>query len=171
MNYQQALDYIYSFVDYETKRMVRDAAHFDLRRVEELMLRLGNPHHAARSVHIAGTNGKGSTAAMIASVLTAAGYTTGLNTSPHLIDLRERIMVDGEMITEAELIALTEKLKPEVDAVNRKATYGQLTTFEILTALAFDYFKMKNVDFQVIEVGMGGRLLSLIHISEPTRPY
>lgn len=82
MEYQQALDYIYSFVDYETQRMPRDEAHFDLRRMDELMLRLGNPHLAIPSVHIAGTNGKGSTAAMIASVMTASGYTTGLNTSP-----------------------------------------------------------------------------------------
>jgi dihydrofolate synthase/folylpolyglutamate synthase len=158
MEYQQALDYIYSFVDYETQRMPRDEAHFDLRRMDELMLRLGNPHLAIPSVHIAGTNGKGSTAAMIASVMTVSGYTTGLNTSPHLVDLRERIMIDGKMISEAELIALTEKLKPEVEAVNQKGTYGQLTTFEIMTAMAFDYFKQKGCDFQVIEVGMGGRL-------------
>ncbi len=158
MDYQQALDYIYGFVNYETMPMSRDAAHFDLRRVDEMMRRLGNPHQAARSVHVAGTKGKGSTAAMIASVLTAAGYATGLNTSPHLVDLRERIKIDGKFITEEELVALVEKLRPEFDAVRKEATYGELTTFEVLTALAFYYFKEKGVDFQVMEVGLGGRL-------------
>ncbi len=158
MDYQQALDYIYSFVNYETMPMSRDAANFDLRRMDELMLRLGNPHQAARSVHITGTKGKGSTAAMMASVLTAAGYTTGLNTSPHLVDLRERIKIDGRFIAEEELAALVERLKPEIEVVNQEATYGELTTFEVLTALAFYYFKEKGVDFQVMEVGLGGRL-------------
>ncbi|MFC2122062.1 bifunctional folylpolyglutamate synthase/dihydrofolate synthase [Bacteroidota bacterium] len=158
MDYQQALDYLYDFVNYETLPMSRDAAHFDLRRMDELMRRLGTPHQAARSVHVAGTKGKGSTAAMIASALTASGYITGLNTSPHLIDLRERIKIDGEFIAEAELVNLVEKLRTEFDTVRRQATYGELTTFEVLTALAFYYFKEKSVDFQVMEVGLGGRL-------------
>ena len=156
--YQQALDYIYSFIDYETMHRAHDAASYDLRRTEELLARLGNPHLKAKSVHIAGTKGKGSTAAMLASALTASGYTTGLYTSPHLSDLRERIRVDGKLISEAELISLVEKLKPEVEAVNLRASYGQLTTFELLTALAFSYFDLKGVDFQVVEVGLGGRL-------------
>jgi len=158
MNYQQALDYIYSLIDYERVKLRYNAANYDLRRLEELLARLDNPHLKAKSVHIAGTNGKGSTAAMIASALSASGYTTGLYTSPHLNDLRERIRVDGELISEKGLIDLVERLKPEVEAVNHKATYGQLTTFELLTALAFAYFKLKGVDFQVLEVGMGGRL-------------
>jgi len=136
----------------------RSAVNYDLRRVEELLFRLGNPHLAAKSVHIAGTKGKGSVAAMVASVLMASGYTTGLYTSPHLSDLRERIRVNGELITEEELIAMVERLKPEVEVVNEKATYGQLTTFELLTALGFAYFKLKGVDFQVVEVGLGGKL-------------
>ena len=156
--YQQALDYLYSFVDYETMPRPHDAASYDLRRMDELLARLGNPHLKAKSVHIAGTKGKGSTAAMLASVLTASGYTTGLYTSPHLIDIRERIRVDGEFISEADLISLVEKLKPEVEAVNLKASYGQLTTFELLTALGFLYFALKGVDFQVAEAGLGGRL-------------
>ncbi len=156
--YQQALDYIYSFIDYETMPRPHDAASYDLRRTEELLARLGNPHLKAKSVHIAGTKGKGSTAAMLASALTASGYTTGLYTSPHLSDLRERIRVDGKLISEAELISLVEKLKPEVEAVNLRASYGQLTTFELLTALAFSYFGLKGVDFQVVEAGLGGRL-------------
>mgnify|MGYP000710486613 CR=1 FL=1 len=156
--YQQAIDYLASYTDYEVvPRLAHNAANYDLRRVEELLSRLGNPHLKARSVHIAGTNGKGSVAAMIASVLTASGYTTGLYTSPHLHTWRERIRVDGELISESELTALVEKLKPEVEVVNQKATYGRLTTFELLTTLAFAHFAAKGADFQVLEVGMGGK--------------
>jgi len=158
MDYQQALDYIYSFIDYERVPRPRDAANYDLRRVEELLGRLDNPHLKAKSVHIAGSKGKGSVAAMMASALTASGYTTGLFTSPHLYTFNERIRVDDELISEAELASLVARLKPEVEAVNRKATYGRLTTFELMTALGFTYFKLKGVDFQVIEVGLGGRL-------------
>ena len=158
MDYQQALDYIYSFIDYETVPRPRDAANYDLRRMEELLGRLDNPHLKAKSVHIAGSKGKGSVAAMTASALTASGYTTGLFTSPHLHTFNERIRVNGELISEAELVSLVERLKPEVEAVNRKATYGQLTTFELMTALGFAYFEQKGVDFQVVEVGLGGRL-------------
>lgn len=158
MDIQQALDYIYSFVDYEKEPRPRDAVHYDLRRMDELLARLGNPHLKARTVHIAGSKGKGSVAAMIASVLTTSGYTTGLYTSPHLHTFNERIRVDDRLISDEELVALMEKLKPEVEAVNKKATYGLLTTFELITALGFAYFQRKGVDFQVIEVGLGGRL-------------
>jgi len=158
VDYQQAIDYLSSYTDYEVApRLAHNAANYDLRRVVELLSRLGNPHLKARSVHIAGTNGKGSTAAMIASVLTTSGYTTGLYTSPHLHTWRERIRVNGELISEAELATLVEEMKPEVKAVNQKATYGRLTTFELLTALAFAYFAQKGVSFQVLEVGMGGK--------------
>jgi dihydrofolate synthase/folylpolyglutamate synthase len=156
--YQQAQDYIYNFIDYETMRQPRAADYFDLRRVEELLQRLGNPHLKAKTVHIAGTKGKGSVAAMIASVLTAAGYKTGLYTSPHLIDLRERIRIDGQYIPQEKLIELTDMLKPRITAVNRKANYGRLTTFEVLTVLGFSYFAAEKADFQVVEVGLGGRL-------------
>ncbi len=158
IHYQQALDYIYSFIDYEREPGPRDRARYDLRRVDELLSRLGNPHLKARTVHIAGTKGKGSVAAMMASALTASGYITGLYTSPHLHTFNERIRVDNRLISNEELVALVEKLKPEVEAVNEKGTYGQLTTFEIITALGFAHFKQKGVDFQVIEVGLGGRL-------------
>ncbi|MBA7665141.1 Folylpolyglutamate synthase [subsurface metagenome] len=94
---------------------------------------------------------------MIASVLTTAGYTTGLYTSPHLHTWRERIRVNEELISEAELAALVEELKPEAEAVNREATYGRLTTFELLTTLALAHFAAKRADFQVLEVGMGGK--------------
>ncbi len=158
MNYQETLDYIYSFTNYETLPQPRDKAHFDLRRMEELLSRLGNPHKVARTVHIAGTNGKGSVAAMVASVLVASGYRVGLYTSPHLRRLEERIRVGGRLISVAELADLVERLKPEIEAVNEEATYGRLTTFEVLTALSFYYFKLKEVAFQVVEVGLGGRL-------------
>ena len=157
MNYQQAIDYLSSYTDYEKIPMPHDPALYDLRRVDELLAQLGNPHLKARSVHITGTNGKGSVAAMVASVLSASGYTTGLYTSPHLHTWRERIRVDGELISEEEFVSLVEGIKPEVEAVNHRATYGRLTTFELLTALAFAYFKLKEADFQVLEVGMGGR--------------
>jgi dihydrofolate synthase/folylpolyglutamate synthase len=94
---------------------------------------------------------------MITSSLAAVGYTTGLYTSPHLHTWRERVRVDGELITEGELVALVERLMPEVEIVNQKATYGRLTTFELLTVLAFNHFTERRVDFQVLEVGMGGK--------------
>jgi dihydrofolate synthase/folylpolyglutamate synthase len=156
--YQQALDYIESFIDYERQFRPHESARYDLRRTAELLVRLGNPHLAARTVHIAGTKGKGSVATMMASVLVTSGYITGLYTSPHLHTYKERIRIDDRLITNEEVVALVEKLKPEVEVVNEKATYGRLTTFEVTTALGFDYFKSKGVDFQVIEVGLGGRL-------------
>jgi dihydrofolate synthase/folylpolyglutamate synthase len=159
VNYQAALSYILSFTDYEKlPAFLYKADNFDLRRMAELLDRLGNPHLTSPAIHVGGTKGKGSTAAMIASALSAAGYRTGLYTSPHLHTFRERITVDGEMVTEEELSALTERLQPEIDEVNRRHDYGEITTFEILTALAFAFFMERRVDFQVLEVGLGGRL-------------
>ena len=159
MNYQAALSYILSFTDYEKlPAFLYTAANFDLRRMAELLDRLGNPHLNSPAIHVAGTKGKGSTAAMIASALSAAGHRTGLYTSPHLHTFRERISVDGEMIAEEEFSSLTERLQPEIDEVNRLHNYGEITTFEILTALAFAFFSKRRVDFQVLEVGLGGRL-------------
>jgi len=159
VNYQAALSYILSFTDYEKlPAFLYTAANFDLRRMAELLQRVGNPHLTSPAIHLAGTKGKGSTAAMIASALSAAGYRTGLYTSPHLHTFRERITIDGEMIAEEEFSALTQRLQPEIDGVNRRHNYGELTTFEILTALAFAFFRERRVDFQVLEVGLGGRL-------------
>ncbi len=155
-DYRAVLDYVLSFADYE--RVSRSAVVFDLSRIEELLKRLGNPHRAARSIHIAGTKGKGSTSAMIATVLTACGYRTGLYTSPHIHTMRERIQVDSQPIAEEEFATLVEGLKPDVEAINRLGGLGELTTFEILTTLAFVYFKQREVDFQVLETGLGGRL-------------
>lgn len=156
--YQTALDFLYSFVDYETSHQPRSPVNYDLRRMDDLLERLGTPHLRAHTVHIAGTKGKGSTAAMIASILTASGYRTGLYTSPHLIDIRERMRVNGRLITKTELVRLVDTLKPEVEVVNSTTRFGRLTTFEVLTALGFMFFAGKGAEFQVVEVGLGGRL-------------
>ncbi len=156
--YQKALDYLYSFIDYETMQQPRDISCFDLRRMHELLIHFDNPHLKARTIHIAGTKGKGSTAAMIASALSAAEYKTGLYTSPHLIDMRERFRIDGKFISKITIVDLVDCLKPVVEVVNKEAKFGRLTTFELLTALAFLYFSHYPVDFQVIETGLGGRL-------------
>jgi dihydrofolate synthase/folylpolyglutamate synthase len=156
MNYQSALDYVLSFADYE--RASRSAVVFDLRRMEMLLERMGNPQAGAVPVQVAGTKGKGSTAAMIASILSASGYRTGLYTSPHLHSFTERVQVDGVPISEDEFARLVEAMKPQVEAVNEFGAFGELTTFELLTALAFAYFKGRGVAFQVLETGLGGRL-------------
>jgi dihydrofolate synthase/folylpolyglutamate synthase len=157
MDYRQAIDYINSYTDYEKIGMPHDPAFYDLRRVDELLSILGDPQKKAGSVHITGTNGKGSVAIMIAYALTASGYRTGLYTSPHLHSWRERIRVDGELISEAELAQIVAELRPYVEEVNKRATYGELTTFEFLTCMAFAYFGKRGVKFQVLEVGMGGK--------------
>ncbi|PWH17436.1 MAG: bifunctional folylpolyglutamate synthase/dihydrofolate synthase [Anaerolineae bacterium] len=151
--YNLALDYLYSFVDYSLKKADQlAAANFDLERMRQLMKALGNPQQAYSTIHIAGTKGKGSVSALCASALKAAGRKTGLYTSPHLLDFCERIQVDGEPITHAELADLVEEIKPTVAAI------PSLTTFEITTALGFLYFARRKVDVAVIEVGLGGRL-------------
>ncbi len=167
MDYSQAEQYLHSFVDYETIPGISFAsADYSLEHVKELLHRLGNPHLAARTVHIAGTKGKGSIAAMIARVLTVSGYRTGLYTSPHLHDLRERIRVNGSLILEEEFASLMTELKPCFEAMSRDSTCRQLTFFEALTVLAFDYFSKRQTDFQVLEVGLGGRL-DATNVAEP----
>ena len=153
LTYKEALDYIYSFTDYEKRSDYRYAPeHFDLGRMERLMALLDHPQHRFKAIHIAGTKGKGSTAAMIASILRAAGYKTGLYTSPHLHTFRERIQLDGQLISEKAVADLIERLQPLVSQIE------DLTTFEIMTALAFLYFAEERADLAVLEVGMGGRL-------------
>jgi dihydrofolate synthase/folylpolyglutamate synthase len=124
---------------------------FGLRNIRALLRRLGNPEKTFRSVHIAGSNGKGSTAAMIAAVLSAAGYKTGLYTSPHLVSFRERIRINGRPIAPSDVVRLTGMLRREVS--RRKVTF-----FETVTALAFKYFEERKIDIAVIETGLGGRL-------------
>ncbi len=122
-----------------------------LERVEYLLGSVGNPHHDFRVVHVAGTNGKGSTSNMIASILSEHGLRTGLFTSPHVIDFTERYVIDGERITRARVLDYVERLKPASD--NIEATF-----FEIATAIAALYFSDEKVDVAVAEVGLGGRL-------------
>jgi dihydrofolate synthase/folylpolyglutamate synthase len=151
--YNQALDYLYSFVDYSLKKSSELAkADFNLERMRALMALLGNPEQKYPILHVAGTKGKGSTSALMASALTAAGYKTGLYISPHLQDYVERIQVDGEPISHLQLIELVKFVKPHVAAVPK------LTTFEITTAIGLLYFARAKVDAAVIEVGLGGRL-------------
>lgn len=151
--YNLALDYLYSFVDYSLKHASELAkADFDLDRMRALMAALGNPEAGYPIVHVAGTKGKGSVSALAAAALTAAGYRTGLYTSPHLQDFAERIQVDGRPIPHADLAALVEQVKVEV------ARVPYLTTFEITTALGLLHFANQGCQVAVVEVGLGGRL-------------
>ncbi|MBT9163609.1 MAG: Folylpolyglutamate synthase [Chloroflexi bacterium] len=157
MNYQAALDYILSFTDYERWPGFGYAARFDLQRMEDLLRRLDSPHLRIRTVHVAGSKGKGSTAAMIASALSVAGFRTGLYTSPHLHTMRERIRIDGQLIAEHQFAELLSEMKPEIEATNRGQS-EKLSTFEILTAMAFRHFHKQKAAFLVVEAGLGGRL-------------
>jgi dihydrofolate synthase/folylpolyglutamate synthase len=156
MDYKESIEYLLRFADYE--RLPRSGIVWDLKRIERLMTRLDNPHLDAKTVHITGTRGKGSTAAMIASILKNAGYKVGLYTSPHLLSYTERIQFDGKPIPEKEWAKLVEIIKPHVEAENAIGDLGQLTTFEIFTAMAFLHFRRVKADWQVMEVGLGGRL-------------
>ena len=151
--YNNALDYLYSFVDYSLKHISELAkAEFNLDRMFALMEELGNPQKKYPIIHVAGTKGKGSVAALCASALQAAGYKTGLYTSPHLWDYVERIQINGEPISHEQLIELVEEVRPAV------AKIPKLTTFEITTAIGLLAFAKNNVNAAVIEVGLGGRL-------------
>ncbi|TKJ31042.1 MAG: bifunctional folylpolyglutamate synthase/dihydrofolate synthase [Chloroflexi bacterium B3_Chlor] len=152
-SYQEALDYIYSFVDQE--KLTPDQyvpRRFDLENMKRLLSMLGNPHLTLRAVHVAGTKGKGSTCAMMASILQAAGYRVGLFTQPHLHTFRERIRIDERLMSEEDLIAALERQKPFIEQLSDPST------FEIMTALAFQYFAEQEVDLAVVETGLGGRL-------------
>jgi dihydrofolate synthase/folylpolyglutamate synthase len=151
--YNQALDYLYSYVDYSLKHISELArAEFNLDRMFALMESLGNPQNQYPIIHVAGTKGKGSVAALCAYALNAAGYKTGLYTSPHLWDYVERIQINGEPISHEQLIELVEEVKPAV------AKIPKLTTFEITTAIGLLAFAKNDVNAAVIEVGLGGRL-------------
>jgi dihydrofolate synthase / folylpolyglutamate synthase len=153
VQYNQVLDYLYSFVDYSLKHISELAkAEFNLDRVFALMEELGNPQEKYPIIHVAGTKGKGSVSALCASALQAAGYKTGLYTSPHLWDYVERIQINSEPISHEQLIELVEEVKPAVTKIPK------LTTFEITTAIGFLAFAKNDVNVAVIEVGLGGRL-------------
>ena len=159
MEYPAAEAYLASLTDYEiSPASAYNAANFDLRRVEALLQKMGRPHKGRKTVHIAGTKGKGSTAAMISSILVSAGHCTGLFTSPHLYTWQERIAVNGRPVTKKDFARLTGVVRKHVQAINSEGRFGKITTFEALTAMAFLYFKDKDAEFQVLETGMGGRL-------------
>jgi len=154
MRHDEAIRYLETFIDYE-KIGYRDKKIFTLERVRHLAQIFQNPQESFRAVHIAGTKGKGSIAVFVAKILEEAGYRTALYTSPHIIDPRERISINGEMIRKSDLASGVKRIKKALarEKLNFKPTY-----FEVLTILAFNYFKKKKTDYGVIEVGLGGAL-------------
>ncbi|MFO7951974.1 MAG: folylpolyglutamate synthase/dihydrofolate synthase family protein [Bacillota bacterium] len=149
-HYREALDWIHGLSRFGTKP--------GLERITVLLDYLGNPHRKVNFVHIAGTNGKGSTAAMLASIMRAAGYRTGLYTSPYLLSFSNRMAVDGDDISPEELADLVDEVRPLVEQISADDRYGHPTEFEVVTVLALTYFARRGVDLVVLEVGLGGRL-------------
>jgi dihydrofolate synthase/folylpolyglutamate synthase len=145
--YQKSLDYLYSL---EKFGMI-----FGLAQVKRILDAIGNPHREIQAIHIGGTNGKGSTAAMMSSILQKEGYRVGLYTSPHLIRFTERIKVNGKEIEEEEVAALAGSMRKEMEAAGVTPPF---TFFDFTTAMAFSYFNRKLVDLAILEVGLGGRL-------------
>ena len=154
MNYDEALEYIHGISWTFCKP--------GLERTEELTGKLGHPENSLKFIHVAGTNGKGSFSAMLAEILTTAGYKTGLYTSPYIVRFNERMKIDGECISDGELADITAYVKPYADSMADKPT-----EFELITAIAFEYFKRNKTDVVVLEAGMGGRLDSTNVIKEP----
>lgn len=150
MTYQQTLEYLFRKLPMYS-RVGSAAFKADITNTIRLCDALGNPQNKFKSIHIAGTNGKGSTSHMLAAILQTAGYKTGLYTSPHLKDFRERIKVNGMMCEEQFVIDFTKRIRPLIDEINP-------SFFEITVAMAFDYFVQQQIDIAVIEVGLGGRL-------------
>jgi len=148
MEYKNALKYIYSLEKFGIR--------LGLDNVTKLLELLGNPHNSYKTIHVGGTNGKGSVVAMCSSVLIEAGYRVGMYISPYLVNFGERIQVNGKYISRKELVDYFVKVKKQADYLEKKGI--QITYFEFVTAMAFLYFRDKKVDFAVIEVGMGGRL-------------
>lgn len=150
MNYQQTLDYLYERLPMFT-RVGASAFRKDLHNTIALCEQLGNPQHLFKTVHVAGTNGKGSTSHMLAAVFQQAGYKTGLYTSPHLKDFRERIRINGEMIDQEFIVEFVQQVQPSIEQLDP-------SFFELTVAMAFQYFALEQVDIAIIEVGLGGRL-------------
>lgn len=150
MNYQETLDWMFNKLQM-FQRVGGIAYKADLNNTTAILEMLGNPHRRFKSVHVAGTNGKGSTSHMLASIFQEAGYKTGLFTSPHLRDFRERIRVNGEMIPEEQVTAFIDQYKDAFETISP-------SFFEMTTGMAFDYFAKQQVDIAIVEVGMGGRL-------------
>lgn len=149
-DYQVTLDFLFSQLPM-FQRVGVAAYKKDLSNTKALCKFLGHPEKELKCIHIAGTNGKGSTAHMLAAVLQAAGYKTGLYTSPHLRDFRERIRINGEMISEQEVVAFTDQVKPLIERI-------EPSFFELTVGMAFDHFRRHEVEIAVIETGLGGRL-------------
>ena len=150
MNYTETLDYLFSSMP-SFQQVGGDAYKPGLERIAEFCRAIGNPQRSYFVIHVAGTNGKGSVSNMVAAVLQQAGYQTGLFTSPHLTDFRERIRVNGEMIPKQKVVNFVDRYKSEMERL-------QLSFFEMTTAMAFDYFAQSDVEVAVIETGLGGRL-------------
>jgi dihydrofolate synthase/folylpolyglutamate synthase len=150
MTYQETIDYLFTRLPMFS-RIGAAAIKKDLHNTIALCEALNDPYKEFKSIHVAGTNGKGSVSHMLAAILQTAGYKTGLYTSPHLHDFRERIKVNGEMIAEQYVIDFTKRVQPLIDEI-------EPSFFEITVAMAFEYFKQQKVDIAVIEVGLGGRL-------------
>ncbi len=154
-NYRSALKFLRTKTNYENMvRVGYNSANFNISRMLRILSALRNPHKKFKSIHIAGTKGKGSTAHMLAAMLKKAGYRTGLYTSPHFVTLRERISIDDQLITEAEFARLLAKIAP----VARKLEKDNPTFFDLMTTAAFLHFANSKVDVAVIETGLGGRL-------------
>ena len=165
-----ALQFLLGRENYERwQKMPYDPARMGIERMRQLLEAIGSPQENLPIVHVAGTKGKGSTAAMIAAALSAAGYRTGLFTSPHLERIEQRIAIDGQPCTAEEFTALLELLRPAVDTLDRRAAEGRSgpTFFEIVTAMAFLHFSRKKVQAAVLEVGLGGRL-DATNVCQPT---
>jgi len=146
--------FLASLTDHERLRIVRyNTQNFDLNRMRTLLRKLGDPQEQFKSVHIAGTKGKGSTCAMVAAMLQANGLKVGLYTSPHLVDVRERIQINGQMISHGDFARLTKLVEPIVARSRPMPTY-----FDVITGIAFKYFAEEEVDIAVVETGLGGRL-------------
>ncbi len=148
--YREALEWIHGLSRFGCKP--------GLQRMEAMLDLIDNPHRQGDYVHIAGTNGKGSTAAVLASLLSTAGYRIGLYTSPYLLSFTNRMAINGQDIEPGELVDLVEYIRPIVEEVTADDRYGQPTEFEVVTVLALTYFARKKVDLVVLEVGLGGRL-------------
>jgi dihydrofolate synthase/folylpolyglutamate synthase len=150
MTYQETLDWMFNKLPMY-QRIGGAAYKADLNNTITLLQLLDNPHRKFKSIHVAGTNGKGSTAHMLASIFQEAGFKTGLYTSPHLRDFRERIRINGEMIPQENVVSFIERHQPEFEKIG-------LSFFEMTVGMAFDYFANEHVDIAIVEVGMGGRL-------------
>jgi dihydrofolate synthase/folylpolyglutamate synthase len=153
--YDDALRFLFSVTDYERmSRTSYNRANFNLARMNRILAELGNPHKDLRCVHIAGTKGKGSTAGMVAAMLRGAGYRVGLYISPHIMDIRERVTINEELIPQATMASIIASLSRIIKRLSKDSP----TFFELMTAMAFKYFADNKVDYAVIEVGLGGRL-------------